>query len=126
MTTDDEKDVIEPTTEQPTEEPVQSEPTIDDKINDLFAKFNSKIDELVQTHKSETEQLKEQINSRDKEIEQLKTVNRQIIMSTNVEQKDKEITDFTQVEFDEVDWNREAQSYMAKIDSKIFGTKIKS
>ena len=40
-------------------------------------------------------------------------------MSTNVEQTNKEI-DFNNVDFDEVNWNKEANTHMKEIDAKIF------
>lgn len=128
MTTDDNEGVSKQETQESTEEKIQLEsngrvePTksAEELINDAMDKFNTKIDELLKAHKSETEQLKEQITKKDEEIEKLKTVNRSIIMSTDLSKnKDSEI-DFSSVDFDDVNWGKEASAYLQTIDSKVF------
>ena len=124
MTTDDNKDVSEQTTETTeeieTKEPVEQPRTNEELFNEMYEKFNNKVDEIIKSHKSEVDQLKEQISQKDQEIEKLKVVNRNIIMSTDVSKGSKEITDFSQVEFDEVDWNKETKAYFDVIDNKVF------
>lgn len=124
MTTDDNKDVSDQTTEK-TEEIKKEEPVIQPKtneelFNEMYEKFNNKVDEIIKSHKSEVDQLKEQITQKDQEIEKLKVVNRNIIMSTDVSKGSKEITDFSQVDFDDVDWNKETKAYFDVIDNKVF------
>ena len=124
MTTGDNENVsIQETTEQLTEttEPiVESTKSAEELINDAMDKFNNKIDELLKAHKSETEQLKQQIAEKDKEIEKLNTINRNIILSTDVSKnKDSEI-DFSEVDFDDVNWDKETNAYFKTIDSKVF------
>jgi TolA-binding protein len=128
MTTDDNKDVSVTVTTEPIEgisetttgtnvEPVK---TAEDLVNEAIDKFNTKIDELLKAHKSETDTLKEEITKKNEEIEKLKTINRNIIMSTDVSKnKDSEI-DFTTVDFDEVNWDKETNDYFKTIDSKVF------
>lgn len=124
MTTDDNKDVSEQTTETTeeieTKESVEQPKTNEELFNEMYEKFNNKVDEIIKSHKSEVDQLKEQISQKDQEIEKLKVVNRNIIMSTDVSKGSKEITDFSQVEFDEVDWNKETKAYFDVIDNKVF------
>ena len=124
MTTDDNNEVSKQETQESTEENIQttSEPTksAEDLINDAMNKFNTRIDELLKAHKSETDQLKDQITKKDEEIEKLKTVNRNIIMSTDLSKnKDSEI-DFSSVDFDDVNWDKETSAYFKTIDSKVF------
>ena len=124
MTTDDNKEVSEQTTEK-TEEIKKEEPVIQPKtneelFNEMYEKFNNKVDEIIKSHKSEVDQLKEQITQKDQEIEKLKVVNRNIIMSTDVSKGSKEITDFSQVDFDDVDWEKETKAYFDVIDNKVF------
>ena len=124
MTTDDNKDVSEQTTETTeeieTKEPVEQPKTNEELFNEMYEKFNNKVDEIIKSHKSEVDQLKEQISQKDQEIEKLKVVNRNIIMSTDVSKGSKEITDFSQVDFDEVDWSKETKAYFDSIDNKVF------
>lgn len=124
MTTDDNENVSEQTTEQTEEievkEPVTQTKTNEDLFNEMLEKFNNKVDEIVKAHKSEVDQLKDQINQKDQEIEKLKVVNRNIIMSTDVSKGNKDITDFSQVDFDEVNWDKETKAYIDVIDNKVF------
>ena len=124
MTTDDNKEVSNQTTETTeeikTEEPVIQPKTNEELFNEMYEKFNNKVDEIIKSHKSEVDQLKEQITQKDQEIEKLKVVNRNIIMSTDVSKGSKEITDFSQVDFDDVDWNKETKAYFDVIDNKVF------
>ena len=123
MTTDDNDELTtvdtEPTTVNPTEEQT-SEPTIaEDKITELINNMNSKFDAVLKQHENEVKELKEQLAKKDQEIKRIENVNKAIIMSTNVEQTNKEI-DFNNVDFDEVNWNKEANTHMKEIDAKIF------
>lgn len=123
MTTDDKVELKptdnEQTTENTSETEVKIEPSVDDKLNDMFSKMNEKFDAVLKQHEQETKQLKDEIKAKEDEIKRLENVNKAIIMSTNVE-KSKDEIDFSSVEFDEVDWNKEASTHMHKIDSKIF------
>lgn len=123
MTTDDNDELTtvdnELTTVNPTEEQT-SEPTIaEDKITELINNMNSKFDAVLKQHENEVKELKEQIEKKNQEIKRIENVNKAIIMSTNVEQSNKEI-DFNNVDFDEVNWNKEANTHMKEIDAKIF------
>ena len=123
MTTDDNDELTtvdnEPTTVNPTEEQT-SEPTIaEDKITELINNMNDKFDAVLKQHENEVKELKEQLAKKDQEIKRIENVNKAIIMSTNVEQSNKEI-DFNNVDFDEVNWNKEANTHMKEIDAKIF------
>lgn len=136
MTTDDNKTdfVTEQTTTDHTVitqtngkvEPTTSEVDINAKLDNMFANFNAKVDSLIETHKQETESLQQQINAKNEEIEKLKKINQQIILSTNVDKSKDEITDFSTVDFDSVNWDKEAASYMEQIDNKLYGTTKRS
>lgn len=136
MTTDDNKtdSVTEQTTIDHTVvtqtngkvEPTTSEVDINAKLDNMFANFNAKVDSLIETHKQETESLQQQINAKNEEIEKLKKINQQIILSTNVDKSKDEITDFSTVDFDSVNWDKEASSYMEQIDNKLYGTTKRS
>ena len=91
----------------------------EDKLNDILQKMNEKFDAVLKQHENETKELKEQIKAKETEIKRLENVNKAIIMSTNVEGSTKEI-DFNNVDFDEVNWNKEANTHMKEIDAKIF------
>lgn len=91
-----------------------------DRVQQLIDQFNTKLDDVINTHKKEVEELKEDIKAKDSEITKLKNVNAQILMNTDIKGSTKEITDFTAIDFDDVDWDVESKSYMDKIDSRIF------
>ena len=124
MTTDDNENVSIQETQESTEVEIkkETEPTksAEELINDAMDKFNNKIDELLKAHKSETDSLKEQISKKDEEIEKLKVINRNIIMSTDVSKGKDENIDFSEVDFDDVNWDKETNAYFKTIDSKVF------
>ena len=91
-----------------------------DRVQQLIDQFNTKLDDVINSHKKEVEELKEDIKAKDSEITKLKNVNAQILMNTDIKGSTKEVTDFTAVDFDDVDWDVESKSYMDKIDSRIF------
>ena len=99
---------------------VEEPKTAEQLVNEAIDKFNSKIDDLLKAHKSETDQLKDEIDKKNEEIEKLKTINRNIIMSTDVSKNKEDNIDFSSVDFDEVDWNKETDAYFKTIDSKVF------
>lgn len=123
MTTDDNDELTtvdnEPTTVNPTEEPTTEATIAEDKITELINNMNDKFDAVLKQHENEVKELKEQLAKKDQEIKRIENVNKAIIMSTNVEQSNKEI-DFNNVDFDEVNWNKEANTHMKEIDAKIF------
>jgi len=118
------EETVAESTDKATEESgtpaTKTEISIDEKIEQMMSKFNDKVDEIIKNHTAEVDELKKTINDKDAEISKLKNVNAQILMNTSVAPADKEITDFSTVDFDDVDWDKESSAYMAKIDSKIF------
>ena len=123
MTTDDNDELTtvetEPTTVNPTEEPT-TEPTIaESKLTELINNMNTKFDAVLKQHENEVAELKKQIEQKDQDIKKLENINKAIVLSTNVEPSNKEI-DFNNVDFDEVNWNKEANTHMKEIDAKIF------
>lgn len=108
------------TTEDAVTPAASTETSIEDKIDKMMSAFNDKVDEIIKKHTEEVDTLKKSIEDKDAEITKLKNVNAQILMNTSVAQADKEITDFSAVDFDDVDWAKETSDYMAKVDAKLF------
>lgn len=115
---------VEESTDKSTEETgtpeAKTDSSVEDKIEKMMSQFNNKVDEIIKSHTAEVDELKKAIESKDAEITKLKNVNAQILMNTSVGQADKEITDYSAVDFDDVDWKKETSDYMAKIDAKLF------
>lgn len=123
MTTDDNDELTtvetEPTTVNTVEE-TTTEPTIaESKLTELINNMNTKFDAVLKQHENEVAELKKQIEQKDQDIKKLENINKAIVLSTNVEPSNKEI-DFNNVDFDEVNWNKEANTHMKEIDAKIF------
>lgn len=132
MTTD-EKDKT-PIEKEPIEEPaktseVQPEPAVTQKpemtpaekalVDRMTEIFENKLTETVDKYDKKIDDLKKSVDEKDREIAKLRKVNSEILMSTDLSGKNKEITDFNDVEFDEVDWGAQVKLTLDKIDKRI-------
>ena len=132
MTTD-EKD-NKPIEKEPIEEPaktseVQPEPAVTQKpemtpaekalVDRMTEIFENKLTETVDKYDKKIDDLKKSVDEKDREIAKLRKVNSEILMSTDLSGKNKEITDFNDVEFDEVDWGAQVKLTLDKIDKRI-------
>lgn len=127
MATDDKEVIVSPdnnaTEEQPeitleTNESV-SQVTDAGKLDEFLASLNNKIDEITKSYDKKLSDMKEQLDAKIQENEKLKNVNAQILMNTSVSKGNSAI-DFNEVDFDDVNWDKEATKYFGKIDNKIF------
>lgn len=115
---DTEKEV-EKTTEKKTED-VNAESLIDAKLDKLMADFNNKIDEITKKHTEEVEKLKAENEEKAKEIDKLRTVNKEILMNTSVGEDKKGEVDFSSTDFEDIDWVPQCDDYLKALDKKVF------
>lgn len=132
MTTDDKdlKKVEEKSAEEATKDSIDkskeetgketelsdSEKAMVDKMTTIFT---DKVNEITTKYDKKIEDLNTSIAEKDKEIAKLRKVNSEILMSTDLRGNKKDDIDFNNVDFSEVDWDKEAQGLLNKIDKKI-------
>lgn len=93
-----------------------SEKAMVDKMTTIFT---DKVNEITTKYDKKIEDLNSSIAEKDKEIAKLRKVNSEILMSTDLRGNKKDDIDFNNVDFSEVDWDKEAQGLLNKIDKKI-------
>ena len=132
MTTDDKdiKKVEEKSTEEATKDNIDKskeetgkEPELSDSekamVDKMTTIFTDKVNEITTKYDKKIEDLNNSIAEKDKEIAKLRKVNSEILMSTDLRGNKKDDVDFNNVDFSEVDWDKEAQGLLNKIDKKI-------
>ena len=112
------KDNIDKSKEETGKEPELSvsEKAMVDKMTTIFT---DKVNEITTKYDKKIEDLNNSIAEKDKEIAKLRKVNSEILMSTDLRGNKKDDVDFNNVDFSEVDWDKEAQGLLNKIDKKI-------
>lgn len=132
MTTDDKdlKKVEEKSAEEATKDNIDkskeeknNEPELSDSekamVDKMTTIFTDKVNEITTKYDKKIEDLNTSIAEKDKEIAKLRKVNSEILMSTDLRGNKKDDIDFNNVDFSEVDWDKEAQGLLNKIDKKI-------
>ena len=93
-----------------------AEKALVDRMTEIF---ENKLTETVDKYDKKIDDLKKSVDDKDREIAKLRKVNSEILMATDLSGKNKEITDFNDVEFDEVDWGAQVKLTLDKIDKRI-------
>lgn len=99
-----------------TPEMTPAEKALVDRMTEIF---ENKLTETVDKYDKKIDDLKKSVDEKDREIAKLRKVNSEILMATDLSGKNKEITDFNDVEFDEVDWGAQVKLTLDKIDKRI-------
>lgn len=128
MTTDDETNrTNEPSNDQtgeqtpeatppsPTELTKQQETLMDELVN----RFNDRLNDILEKHEVKVKEMQASIDEKEREINKLRKVNSEILMSTDIRGADQGEIDFSDVDFKDVDWNVQAKAMFEVIDKRI-------
>ena len=105
----------------------ENDTKIDDRINELInaklaeasAAFTSKIDEITKQSESEISALKKQLEDKESEIKKQKDITAKIVLNSSFGKNPETTQDFDGVDFDSVNWDKQAAIYLKSIDSKL-------
>lgn len=121
MTTDGK---VEPENQNTVQEPEKTIETPENPnqqfLDEMKNMFQTSIKELKDTFEQKKQELDEQIKLKDQEIEKLKQANANLVLTSNFGNNQNGFIDYKSVDFDEVDWEPQAKSYLENIDNNIF------
>lgn len=103
-------------TELQTEKTDETPQNVD--LDTVMQKFNDKLTEITDRYDKKIDELTKSVSEKDAEIAKLRKVNSDILMSADLGKKNENI-DFSTVDFDEVDWDKEAAKLFKTIDSRL-------
>ena len=121
MTTDGK---VEPENQNTIQEPEKATAAPENPNQQFFDEmknmFQTSIKELKDTFEQKKQELDETIKQKDQEIEKLKQANANLVLTSNFGNNQNGPVDYNSMDFDEVDWEPQAKSYLDNIDNKIF------
>lgn len=128
MTTDDETNMTNETSNDQTGEqtpeasptsptdPIKQQETL---MNEMMNRFNDKLNDILDKHEVKVKEMQASIDEKEREINKLRKVNSEILMSTDIRGNDQGEIDFRDVDFKDVDWNVQAKAMFEVIDKRI-------
>ena len=133
MTTTEDKEIIEDNEEDKKEDEtvsgedtkVKETPITMEMLNKLMdeklKEMSNKLSDLQKKYDDDTKKLKADLEQKEKEVDEQKKLTANLLLNSSGGTQSEEI-DFKSVDFDDVDWDKQAQEYLAEMDKRLFNT----